>query len=310
MTRRSLQRPLFCCLFLASATPWIGPGSALTAGILFSLLIGDPWQKESAVCSKVLLQLSVVGLGFGVSIGAVWQEGREAVLYTPLSIGLTVAAGLLLGRLLRTPARTSFLISVGTAICGGSAIAAMAPVIDADDEEIAVSLATVFSLNAAALLIFPPLGHFFNLTQRQFGLWAALAIHDTSSVVGAASAFGATALTVGTTVKLARAIWIAPSALLVARFTKSPAKTSIPLFIIGFIAAASLRSLLPGLLGFWQTLSLIARQGLVVTLFLVGNGLTRDVLRRVGIRPLAQGVILWVIVSAAMLLVICKGIIL
>jgi len=281
----------------------------LTVGILFSLLVGDPWQKESAVWSKILLQLSVVGLGFGVSINDVWHEGREAVLYTPISIGVTVAAGLLLGRLLRTPARTSALISFGTAICGGSAIAAMAPVIGADDEEIAVSLATVFSLNAAALLLFPPLGHLFDLTQRQFGLWAALAIHDTSSVVGAASAFGASALAIGTTVKLARAIWIAPCALLVSRFTKSTTKTSIPLFIIGFIVAASLRSLLPQLLGAWQTLSLLARQGLVVTLFLVGNGLTREVVRRVGVRPLAQGVVLWVIVSASMLVVICQGVI-
>jgi uncharacterized integral membrane protein (TIGR00698 family) len=308
MTMRSLQRPLFCCLLLASATPWCGPGTALTVGILFSLLIGDPWQRESALWSKRLLQLSVVGLGFGVSITDVWQEGREAVLYTPLSIGLTVAAGLLLGRLLGTRLRTSALISFGTAICGGSAIAAMAPVINADDEEIAVSLATVFSLNAAALLLFPPLGHLFGLDQRQFGLWAALAIHDTSSVVGAASAFGTQALAVGTTVKLARAIWIAPSALLVARLTKSSAKTSVPLFIIGFIAAASLRSLLPQLSGLWNPLSLIARQGLVVTLFLVGNGLTREVVRRVGIRPLAQGVLLWVIVSAATLAAIWQGI--
>jgi uncharacterized integral membrane protein (TIGR00698 family) len=309
MNLRPLQRPLFCLLLLASATPWCGPGSALTAGILFSLTIGDPWQKESAVWSKKLLQWSVVGLGFGVGITDVWHEGREAVLYTPISIVVTVAAGLLLGRLLRTPLRTSALISIGTAICGGSAIAALAPVIKADDEEIAVSLATIFSLNAAALLLFPPLGHLFCLTQRQFGLWAALAIHDTSSVVGAASVFGATALTVGTTVKLARAIWIAPAALLVSRFTRSETKTSIPLFIVGFIAAASLRSISPGFLDLWQALSLIARQGLVVTLFLVGNGLTREVLRRVGLRPLAQGVILWVIVSASMLAVISSGLI-
>ena len=309
MTRGALQRPTFCVLLLASATPWCGPGTALIAGILLSLLIGNPWPKVSASWSKILLQLSVVGLGFGVSITDVWQEGREAVLYTPVSICLTVAAGLLLGRLLGTTVRTSALISFGTAICGGSAIAAMAPVIKADDEEIAVSLATVFSLNAAALLLFPPLGHLFCLTQRQFGLWAALAIHDTSSVVGAASAFGASALTVGTTVKLARAIWIAPAALLVARFTKSQAKTAIPLFIIGFIVAASLRSLLPQLLGIWQPLALVARQGLVVTLFLVGNGLTREVLQRVGVRPLAQGVILWVMVSAAMLAAISEGVI-
>lgn len=304
----TLQRPLFFLLLLVSVTPWCGPATALTIGILFSLLVGNPWPKESAAWSKKLLQLSVVGLGFGVGIADVWHAGREAVLYTPISIAVTVAAGLLLGRMLRTPARTSALISFGTAICGGSAIAAMAPVINADDEEIAVSLATVFSLNAAALIIFPPLGHLFCLTQRQFGLWSALAIHDTSSVVGASSAFGASALAIGTTVKLARAIWIAPAVLIASRFTHSQTKVRIPLFIIGFIAAASVRSLLPSMLHSWQALAAIARQGLVITLFLIGTGLNREVLRRVGIRPLVQGFILWVIVSSAVLAVILEGI--
>ena len=189
----------------------------------------------------------------------------------------------------------------GTAVCGGSAIAAMAPVIKADNDEIAVSLATVFSLNAAALLLFPPLGHLLGLTERQFGLWAALAIHDTSSVVGAASAFGATALTIGTTVKLARAIWIAPSALIASRFTNSRATASVPLFIVGFITAATVRSLTPSLMGLWEGFATVARQGLVVTLFLVGTGLSRDVLRRGGVRPLVQGVLLWVGVSGMVL---------
>jgi uncharacterized membrane protein YadS len=185
----------------------------------------------------------------------------------------------------------------------------MAPVINADDEEIAVSLATVFSLNAVALLIFPPLGHILGLNERQFGLWSALAIHDTSSVVGAASAFGASALAIGTTVKLARAVWIAPSALIAARFTHTRARAGIPFFIIGFIAAAAIRALLPELLYGWQALAAMARQGLVITLFLVGNGLTREVLRKVGIRPLAQGITLWVIVSAAVLAAISVEII-
>jgi uncharacterized membrane protein YadS len=168
--------------------------NSFAIGILFSLLIGNPFPVNSADWSKRLLQLSVVGLGFGVGITDVWHAGREAVLYTPISIFITVAAGLMLGRMLRTPSRVSALISFGTAICGGSAIAAMAPVINADDEEIAVSLATIFTLNSAALLVFPLLGHIVGLTERQFGLWAALAIHDTSSVVGAASAYGASAL--------------------------------------------------------------------------------------------------------------------
>jgi uncharacterized integral membrane protein (TIGR00698 family) len=307
MSPQTPKKFLFVLLLLISATPWCGPATALTAGIIFSFLAGNPWPKQSAAWSKRLLQGSVVGLGFGVGIVEVWHAGREAVLYTPVSIVLTVVAGLLLGRLLRTPPKASALISFGTAICGGSAIAAMAPVINADDDDIAVSLATVFSLNALALLLFPPLGHLFGLTERQFGLWAALAIHDTSSVVGAASAFGASALAIGTTVKLARAVWIAPSALVAARFTGTRSRAGMPLFILGFIAAAAIRSLLPDLMHQWQMLAAIARQGLVVTLFLVGNGLTREVLRRVGVRPLAQGVLLWIIVSAAMLAAIAQG---
>ena len=300
------QRALFLALLIVSATPWCGPATALTAGTIFTLVAGTPWPQATAEWSKKLLQLSVVGLGFGVSIVDVWIAGSEAILYTPISIAATVGAGMLLGRLLRTPARTSTLISFGTAICGGSAIAAMAPVIKADNDEIAVSLATVFSLNAAALLLFPPLGHLFGLTERQFGLWAALAIHDTSSVVGAASAFGATALTIGTTVKLARAVWIAPSALIASRFTNSRATAPVPIFIIGFIAAATVQSLLPSLIGLWEGFATVARQGLVVTLFLVGTGLSRDVLRRVGVRPLVQGVLLWVAVSGMVLALIME----
>ncbi len=309
MQKIQRARALFILLLLASGTSWCGPATALTAGILFSLFIGTPWPKESVVWSKKTLQLSVVGLGFGVGIVDVWSAGRAALLYTPISIVLTVTAGLLLGGLLHTPVRTSALIAFGTAICGGSAIAAMAPVIKAEDEEIAVSLAIVFSLNAAALLIFPPIGHLFGLTERQFGLWAALAIHDTSSVVGATSAYGASALAVGTTVKLARAIWIAPSALIASWFSRTQVKLGIPLFIIGFIAAASVRSLLPSMLDTWQALAVIARHGLVMTLFLIGTGLNREILHRVGIHPLAQGVILWIIVSAAMLAAISGGII-
>ncbi len=305
---QSLQRPIFVLLLIGSATCWCGPATALTAGIVFSLLSGNPWSKECAVWSKKLLQLSVVGLGFSVGIVEVWLAGREAVLYTPISIVMTVAAGILLGRMFRTPVRTSALISFGTAICGGSAIAAMAPVIKANDEEIAISLATVFSLNAAALFLFPPIGHLLGLTERQFGLWAALAIHDTSSVVGATSTFGVSALAIGTTVKLARAVWIAPAALIASRFTNSTAKSRIPFFIIGFIAAASVRSLLPLMQHLWQIFAAIARQGLVVTLFLIGTGLNRQVLQRVGLRPLAQGVILWVLISAVTLVVISEKI--
>lgn len=302
-------RSLFFILLAGTATPWCGPATALTAGILFSLFLGNPWPEKTAVWSKKLLQLSVVGLGFGVYVTEIWQSGREAVIYTPVSIGVTVILGIIIGRLLHTPGKASALISFGTAICGGSAIAAMAPVINASDDDIAVSLATVFSLNAAALLLFPPLGHMFGLSERQFGLWSALAIHDTSSVVGAASAFGASALAIGTTVKLARAVWIAPSALIVSRFTNTRTRVGVPLFIIGFTAAAAVKSLTPGLNQIWHVLTVMARQGLVTTLFLVGNGLTGSVLRKVGLRPLVQGIVLWIAVSAGVLLAVLSGMI-
>lgn len=306
---QSLKRVLYIGLLLAAATPWCGPATALAAGIVFSLLLGNPWPGACAAWSRRLLQGSVAGLGFGVSLTQVWHAGREAVFYTPVSIILTVALGLLLGRMLATPPKASALISFGTAICGGSAIAAMAPVIQADDEDMAVALATVFSLNAVALLLFPPLGQLLGLTERQFGLWSALAIHDTSSVVGAASAYGVSALAIGTTVKLARAVWIAPSVLVAARIRRRQSRAGIPLFILGYLVAASLRSFFPFLLTGWEILAEIARQGLVVALFLIGNGLTRDVLHRVGIRPLAQAAILWVIVSTSVWYAVSVGII-
>lgn len=304
----SLRVALFMALSLLAATPLIGPATALATGIVFSLAAGAaPWPARISRLSKQLLQLSVVGLGFGVGLAEIWQAGREALLYTPVGILGTLLAGVLLGRFLKNSSATTVLISFGTAICGGSAIAAMAPVIKAEDEDIAVALATVFSLNAVALLVFPPIGHLFGLTERQFGLWAALAIHDTSSVVGASAAFGGVALAVGTTVKLARAVWISPCVLLAAWIGKSEQRPAFPLFIFGFVLAAALRWLLPQFAQLWHGFFLVARQGLVLTLFLVGTGLTREVLRRVGLRPLAQGLLLWILVSSATLVVIMEG---
>jgi uncharacterized integral membrane protein (TIGR00698 family) len=257
----------------------------------------------------VLLQASVVGLGFGLSLGTELRVGGRSAVYTVTGIVLTLAAGALLGRLAGTTGPLSTLISFGTAICGGSAIAAMAPVVKAKSDEIAVALATVFTLNAAALLLFPAVGNLIHLDQGQFGLWAGLAIHDTSSVVGAASAFGAEALAVATTVKLTRALWIMPCVLGAALFLRSDQRVKFPLFITGFVAAAAVRTLLPSLSPLWDALVVVARQSLVLTLFLIGTGLTRDVLRRVGVRPLAQGAFLWLLVSAATLAAIVTGLI-
>lgn len=300
---------LFFVLAAASLLPWIGPATALAAGILFSLMVGNPAPTRTALWSRVLLQASVVGLGFGLSLGTILRVGARSAVYTVVGIALTLVAGLLLGRLLGTSGNLSTLISFGTAICGGSAIAAMAPVVKAKSDEIAVSLATVFTLNAAALVLFPAVGHFLNLDQGQFGLWAGLAIHDTSSVVGAASAYGPDALAVATTVKLTRALWIMPCVLLAALLTRSDQKAKFPLFIAGFVVAAAVRTLLPSLQPLWGVLVVVARQSLVLTLFLIGTGLTCDVLRRVGVRPLAQGVTLWLLVSAATLAAIVTGVI-
>ncbi|MEZ4386652.1 MAG: putative sulfate exporter family transporter [Candidatus Krumholzibacteriia bacterium] len=238
---------MFLTLLGLSCWPRVGPPLALAAGVLFSLTAGNPWPRQSGVWSKRLLQLSVVGLGFGLGLDQVWAAARGAVFFTLIGIVLTIVVGRWLGDRLRTPRRTSTLIAFGTAICGGSAIAAMAPVIGAEDDETAVALATVFTLNAIALLLFPPLGHLAGLSPHAFGLWAALAIHDTSSVVGAAAAFGGGALAIATTTKLARALWIMPCALFASARTHAGGKVKFPLFIVGFVAAAGLRTLAPAL---------------------------------------------------------------
>lgn len=302
-----IKRVVFVGLAIAAALPWVSAPVALITGIAFALILGNPFPRQAARGSKFLLQWSVTGLGFGMNIGTVWQTGSDAVVYTIVGISATMAAGLFLGRLAGTSQRTSALISFGTAICGGSAIAAMAPVIGSEDEETAVALATVFTLNSAALIIFPAAGHLLHLTERGFGLWSALAIHDTSSVVGAAAAYGSSALAVAATVKLTRAVWIIPCALTAGRLFRSGGKPVFPLFIAGFLAAAVLRTLLPQGEVLWHGVATAAKQSLVVTLFLVGSGLTREVLAKNGPRPLVQGVILWLTVSVGTLAAIETG---
>lgn len=288
---------VFWVLLIGCCWPGVSAPFALTAGISFGIIIGNPWSLATSTWSRKLLQVSVVGLGFGMNLPELLKTSKDAFLYTAISISFTMVVGYLIGNLFRTPPRTSTLISFGTAICGGSAIAAMAPVIKAESEETGVALATVFTLNSIALLLFPPIGHVLGMGQRQFGLWSALAIHDTSSVVGAAAAYGGLALAIGTTVKLTRALWIMPSALVASWITKSEGKVRFPLFIIGFIAAASIKTVLPQFNQVWNPLNNVAKQSLVVTLFLIGCGLTKEVLGRTGVKPLAQGILLWIIVS-------------
>lgn len=301
------RRVVFIAIALLCLLPWTSAALALAAGMACGLLGLNPWPGRTRRLSKALLQISVVGLGFGLSIGQVWDAGRSGVVYTVIGIGVTLLLGWLLGRLLQVRPRTAQLIAFGTAICGGSAIAAMAPVIEADDDEIAVSLATVFTLNAVALFVFPHLGALVGLDQRQFGLWAALAIHDTSSVVGAGAAYGAVALGVATTVKLARAAWIAPLALTTGWLRGSRRRVAVPWFILGFLGAALLRTLAPQADGVWDVAHLLARRALVLTLFLIGAGLSRTVLRDVGARALVHGVVLWLVVGGLTLGAIVSG---
>ena len=305
--KRKVRITAFLGLFLLTALPMISSPVALVAGFLFSFFIGNPLPEQASRAGKILLKLSVVGLGFGIKFSEVIDVGANSLVLTLISITAIIGLGEILGRGMNIPVNTRRLLSFGTAICGGSAIAAMAPVIKAKDREIAVSLATVFTLNAVALVLFPPLGHLFDLNQQQFGLWAALAIHDTSSVVGAAASYGAVALAIGTTVKLTRALWIAPWTLVASAVLKSGQKTGIPLFIIGFIVAAFFSSSLSAYADLWNFLHLIAKQALVMTLFLIGAGLTRTVLAEVGLKPLLLGIILWLVVSTTTIGLIIGG---
>ncbi|WP_266202447.1 YeiH family protein [Pontibacter kalidii] len=300
-----IKKAAFILALGLCTTPWVTSPAALVAGFLFTHFLGHPFLHLNHKATNWLLKASVVGLGFSMNLQNAVVAGQDGLLLTLGTIAVVLTAGFLLGRLLHINARTAHLLASGTAICGGSAIAAVAPVIDACEKEISVSLGTVFLLNSVALLVFPPLGHFLGLTQHQFGLWAAVAIHDTSSVVGAAAAYGQQALEVATVVKLARALWIIPVSLLSAiLFCGKNKKISIPWFIGLFVLAMLANSYLPYVASFNQPVTTMARAALVATLFLIGSGLSVEKIRAVGWRPLVLGLGLWVLVSVVSLLVI------
>ena len=294
----SLNRVLFFLLAAFCVTPWASPPIALGLGLALALTLGNPFQAKTGKIAKYLLQASVVGLGFGMNLRQVAAAGRSGFLFTLATIFGTLALGWIVGRAFRIEPRVTHLISSGTAICGGSAIAAVGPVIDARNEEMSVSLATVFVLNSVALFIFPPLGHAAGLTQGQFGVWAAIAIHDTSSVVGAAAKFGDEALRIATTVKLTRALWIVPLTLGTAFAFRKTARVTVPWFILWFLVASLVRTYFDGP---FDLIVRLARTGLTLTLFLIGAGLSRASLRAVGVRPLLLGVILWIAISTVSL---------
>ncbi len=302
-----MVKNLFFLGIILAASGVLSPPFALAAGLAYGLLTAHEYHMEARRLSKFLLQASVVCLGFGMNLGEVIRVGRSGFLYTAIGITFAMLIGLGLALMLRVGKVQGFLISAGTAICGGSAIAALAPVTAASDEAMAVSMGTVFVLNSVALFIFPAIGHALHLSQPQFGLWSALAIHDTSSVVGAAARYGSVALAIATTVKLARALWIVPLSLGTALVRRSRAKIHLPWFILFFCLAAVANSIVQWLHPEYVQLARLGRLGLGVTLFLIGTSITRDSLRKVGARPLLQGVLLWVVVGTASLLLILKG---
>jgi uncharacterized integral membrane protein (TIGR00698 family) len=312
----SIQKILFGILAAFALTTWSSPALSLLLGIAFAVTVGNPFPKQSKFASKYSLQAAVVGLGFGLDLTTMLRVGEHGFFITLITISATLAIGMLIGRLLKVERKAAMLIAVGTAICGGSAIAAVGPVIKANDEEMSVSLGTVFILNAIALFLFPLIGHALGMTEDSFGLWAALAIHDTSSVVGAAASYGKHALEIATTIKLTRALWIIPVAFFFAYLesrydrmhhkkgnTGTP-KVQIPWFIALFVLASVIRSIIPGGSDVYGAIGIIAKALLSLTLFLIGAGLSRSAIKKVGARPLIAGVSLWIIVALTSLSVI------
>ena len=312
-------KSIFFLGLLLAGSGLVSPPVALVGGIAFGFVVVHPYRKESSSLAKLLLQISIILLGFGMNLNQVIHAGKAGFLYTAISICSAVALGLLLGKAFDVGSKASYLITMGTAICGGSAIAAIAPITDANEEEISISMGTVFLLNSVALLVFPAVGWWLHLTQNQFGLWAALAIHDTSSVVGAATKYGPQALAIGTTVKLARALWIVPVSLITAAYigktskshgrSEHKTKVKIPWFIFLFIGGSVMSTYFPRFAEAYLDLNKLGKAGLTATLFLIGTSLSKKTLAAVGVKPFLQGVILWIIVASASLAAIYTGLI-
>lgn len=315
MNSKTLAKFLYPFAAVFCLSSWGSSGIALLLGVTLALIFGNPYADVTKKWTHTLLGLSVIGLGFGMNLGVIGAVGLQGVGYTAIGIGGTVLLGTFLGKWLRTAPDTSLLVTVGTAICGGSAIAAVAPVIRAKHHEVSVALGIVFILNALALFIFPAIGHYFSIDQSQFGLWSALAIHDTSSVVGATLQYGPEAVQVGTTVKLARALWIIPLAFAIslarakgaAKEDTSKPRGKKPWFILGFIIAAAIVTFIPSLQAAGNQLASIAKHLLVLTLFFIGSNLTKETLKSVGFKPLIQGVLLWIVIASASLAAISLG---
>jgi uncharacterized integral membrane protein (TIGR00698 family) len=301
-----VTKVIYILLVACCCTSFISPPIALFSGLTLALTIGAPFSNINKFISKHLLQISVVGLGFGMNLLDSVKAGSDGMLFTMFSVVSVLFIGIMVGKWLGISKIPSFLIASGTAICGGSAIAAVGPIAKADECEMSVSLATIFVLNAIALFLFPVLGHWFNLSQHQFGMWAAIAIHDTSSVVGAGATFGEEALKVATTVKLTRALWIIPLSVFTSIYFKSKGdKVFIPWFILLFILAMVMNTYLNIPKTLTHGIVAVSRQCLTITLFFIGAGLSRATLKSVGVRPLVLGLTLWIFIAIISLMFIC-----
>lgn len=291
----TFKKTAFITVMILCMAPFISPPLALLLGFLIAQTTGHPFSHLNGKATGLLLKLSVVGLGFGMNLHHAMVAGREGLMFTVFSITTTLLLGGLLGRMLKVDRKTSFLISSGTAICGGSAIAAVAPLVSADEKQISMALGTVFILNSAALFIFPVAGEWLHMSQHQFGIWSAIAIHDTSSVVGAAAAFGQEALQTATTVKLERALWIIPLSIITLIGVRGDGRRiSIPFFIGFFILAMCTATFTPQFKPWYELIVSLSKRGLTVTLFLIGSGLSLKTVKAVGVKPLIQGILLWV----------------
>lgn len=301
----TLRKAVFIIPAVLCLTPWVSSPVALASGFVLAVTIGNPFEKHLHQYIHLLLQVSIVGLGFGLKLDEALQAGKSGFLLTVMSIITVMVFGYVLGRVFKLEKKLSYLISAGTAICGGSAIAAVSPIIKPDTREISLGLAIVFTLNSIALFIYPAIGHILHLSQEQFGLWCAVGIHDTSSVVGAAGKYGYEALKTATTVKLARALWIIPvSVITMFIFKNKESKIKIPWFIGWFILAILLNTYFPVFDFFSSTVTSLARSGLNLTLFFIGSTLSVQTLKTIGMKPLAMAVILWIVISVGSLLYI------
>lgn len=299
-----LSKVIYALGAVICAMPFVDTPIALLTGIILAQTVPNPYLRFSKKLTHTLLQVSVVGLGFGMNAFTAMQAGKEGFVFTIFSIAITITMGVIAGRFMKVESKTSYLISTGTAVCGGSAIAAVSSIIKSNEKQISAALGTVFILNSVALFLFPLIGHFLDLSQHQFGLWAAIAIHDTSSVVGAANKYGAEALQTATTVKLERALWIIPIGFFSIFIFKSESKKiKVPYFIFLFVLAMVINTLFP-IKEFSNVIVSAAKMGLKITLFLIGAGLSKELIKSVGYKPFIQGLFLWTFISVFSLFII------